>query len=245
MEFPSNAESRINEKPFTLLYPTKEMIERSVVLTVDVGLSGVRIAPFFRRLLVLVVTFPLIAVLLVFGSRINAPSFGEFASLGVERLVQHFHGFLRVRLAEQATWYARGHRRAGQHCEVNFATDRSCQHLEDFLCFDKFQQPTREGTHSVSRSSFLRLLIKARASAFLGLRRSGVIFYSEPNLPTCRFLRSRAFGVPRRTVPPIFRPISSDFSVKISRKFAAAFSTQSPRENRTSLVLTVRPPDSF
>lgn len=65
---------------------TKKIVEKSV-LTVHAGLSGVRIAPFFRRLFVLVVVFPLVVVLLVFGSRIDAPSFCEFASFRIERLV--------------------------------------------------------------------------------------------------------------------------------------------------------------
>lgn len=105
----------------------------------NIGLSRVRVAPFFGRLLVLVVALSLVIILLVLGPRINAPSFGELAPFRVEGLLQHFHGFSRIRFAEQATWYARGHGRAGQHREVNFATDRSCQHLENFLCFDDIE----------------------------------------------------------------------------------------------------------
>lgn len=189
------------------------------MLTVDTGLPGIRIAPFFRRLLVLVVIFLLIVVLLVFGSRIDAPSLGEFASLGVERLVEHFHGFPRIRFAEQATWYARGHRRAGQHCEVNFATERSCQHLEDFFCFDKIEQPTRWETTFVliSVSIFFRFSKRSRAAP---TRISNPA--SELESVPLRFPPFRTSTAPRPTDPPLFRSISADFSVKISRKFGPA-----------------------
>lgn len=211
--------------------------QEAIILTVDIGLPGVRIAPFLRRLLV---AFPLVAVLLVFlsRSRIDAPSFNEFASLRFERLVQHFHGFLRVWLAEQATWYARGHR-VGQHCEVNFATNRSCQHLEDFLCFDKFQQPTREGTALCFSLDFL--LFSVRASAFeadvtgnFGAKLVDVPFSSF----TC--VRCSSTNRPSDTRTDFRRLFSQDFS-----KIRRCLFPHTVRENRASLVLTVRRPDSF
>ena len=202
----------------------------------NVRLSGVRIAPFLRRLLV---AFPLAAVLLVLlsGSRIDAPSFHEFASLRLELVAQHFHGVPRVRLAEQATWYARGHRcagqaawyarghrRAGQHCEVNFATHRSCQHLEDFLCFDKFQQPTRVGTLSL----FSIFFSPFQPSAF---EADGYREISEPNLTTCRF---SSFTCVRCSSTNRSSDVSIDFLRLFSQDFSkirrCLFPPRNPRE---------------
>lgn len=187
----------------------------------NTGLSGIRIAPFFRRLLVLVVILLLIVVLLVFGSRIDAPSLREFASLRVERLVEHFHGLPRIRFAEQATWYARGHRRAGQHCEVNFATERSCQHLEDFFCFEQRNRATNSvGNHfrSYLALDLLFPFLKRRSRAPTPISNLASELESVP----LRFPPFPAFTAPRPTDPPPSRPISAHFYVKISRKFAPA-----------------------
>lgn len=214
----------------------------------DTGLPGVRIAPFFRRLLVLVVIFLLIVVLLVFGSRIDAPSLREFASLGVERLVEHFHGFPGIRFAEQATWYARGHGRAGQHCEVNFATERSCQHLEDFFCFDKIEQPTRWVTTFVliSVPIFPRFSKRSRAAPTRisnpasELESVPAPFSSLPNVRRSPPRRSSA-------VPPDFRRLfCQDFSKirpgYLRRELTA---TTNYELDKQLLVFTVRRPDSF
>lgn len=199
----------------------KKIVEESV-LTVHAGLSGVRIAPFFRRLFVLVVVFPLVVILLVFGSRIDAPSFREFASLRIERLVQHFHGFPWIRLTEQATWYARGHRSTGQHCEVNFATNRSYQHLEDVFCFYKSDyQLARKHFCSDPPLSASEVRTSWRISYFAD-KFEGV---------QVRFLCFHTFSVPRRIIFFICRSVFLHFSVKFSRKFVAIFLTESREPN--------------
>lgn len=213
----------------------------------NTGLSGIRIAPFFRRLLVLVVILLLIVVLLVFGSRIDAPSLREFASLRVERLVEHFHGLPRIRFAEQATWYARGHRRAGQHCEVNFATERSCQHLEDFFCFEQRNRATNSvGNHfrSYLRSIFFPFPQTTFESAHANFQsririgKRAAPFSSLPNLHRSPANRSSV-------VPPDFRPLlCQDFS-KIRPGCLRRGESQVTELDKQLLVFTVRRPDSF